>query len=142
MEKQIAIETLIETKVENIKKYRGLIKKEEAEVNHCINVLNNLPDDLLSLSKGVSRCGTYLFLNYPLDKHLITMVKKILDEIEIKFDDDLDWSRYILYAKFGDETIYLKFDEYIDGSTCKLKKIGEREVKKVESVYEIDCLKT
>lgn len=141
MNKQKAIDNIIATKTEEIKKYRRWIKSETSEVEACLKVIEKLPDDLFVDCHNISRASYNIYLYYPLDKRLITKIIKILKKNGVLYDDYIDSFGFSVFFRINSNTnVHLMFKENIENSTCKLKKIGEQKMERIQFIYEISCL--
>jgi len=137
--------------IEKMKTLKKWIDEEIAEYTKICDFIGRAPDDMPDpIVVGGSISGIYL--RYPLDHNIMLKVMRCMANISIDGCRAkpsvlcIDASTAHRSYSFVEEgkvnallTVTVRFENSVEGSTCKLVKVSEREIKRMEPIYKVDC---
>jgi hypothetical protein len=145
MNKQLLIDKINKVYEENISKFTEWVTDENRKRDYTLNLLSLLPDNMPD-PDSIENSAYQVTFNYPLDKILIKNLIKVINEIRINgkkpepSTPTVDYFGMHRQYKLDDGIrIQLDFKSDVEGSTCHLKRVGEKKVERTEYIYEVKC---
>jgi len=143
MNKEQLLREEMKNHYDQVTKFHVWIEEEEELSEKIREFIDKLPSNFI-YPKQTERGMTSLTFIYPLDKKLITKVKRsfaiMFPEIQIG-DVNIEWGSQASFSiHLEGFYVFARFSEFIEGSTCKLVKIGEQKTERVENVYSMECV--